>query len=146
MFPQKFSLNIDSLAKIHRNAFPWQPAIMGNKASSYYSLFQISLPWLHLFFYNACPRYLKSRRDLLYKLLFRLTLWRKKWHSSVSLHSIIPEPWKLRRRQTRHSQHQRENAMNCKAKLRGCKPEKKERERYDGYRTYIYSTMGAKTT
>ena len=29
-------------------------------------MFQISLPWLHLFFYNACPHYLKSRRDLLY--------------------------------------------------------------------------------
>ena len=35
MFPQKISQNIDILAKIHRNAFPWQPAIMGNKASLY---------------------------------------------------------------------------------------------------------------
>ena len=69
MFPQKISQNIDILAKIHRNAFPWQPAIMGNKPSLYYSMFQISLPWLHLFFYNACPRYLKSRRDLLYLIL-----------------------------------------------------------------------------
>ena len=66
MFPQKISQNIDILAKIHRNAFPWQPAIMGNKASPYYSMFQISLPWLHSFLYNACPRYLKSRQDLLY--------------------------------------------------------------------------------
>ena len=29
-------------------------------------MFQISLPWLYLSFYNACPRHLKSRRDLLY--------------------------------------------------------------------------------
>ena len=41
---------------------------MGNKLSLYKSMFQISLPWLHLFFHNACPRYLKSRRDLLYIL------------------------------------------------------------------------------
>ena len=27
-------------------------------------MFEISLPWLHLFSYNACPRYLKSRQDL----------------------------------------------------------------------------------
>ena len=41
------------------------------------SLIQISLPCLHSSFYNACPRYLKSRRDLLYsshraKVLSRL--------------------------------------------------------------------------
>ena len=29
-------------------------------------MFEISLPWLHLFSYNACPHYLKSRQDLLY--------------------------------------------------------------------------------
>ena len=68
MFPKKISQNIDTLARIHGNVFPWQPAIMGNKASLYKSMFQISLPWFHLFFYNACPRYLKSRRDLLYLL------------------------------------------------------------------------------
>ena len=34
MFPQKISQNIDILVNIHRNAFPWHPAIMGNKASS----------------------------------------------------------------------------------------------------------------
>ena len=28
------------------------------------------LPLLYLFFHNACPRHLKSRRDLLYLLLF----------------------------------------------------------------------------
>ena len=66
MFTQKISQNIDTLAWIHGNVFPWQPAIMGNKASLYKSIFQISLPWLHLFFFNACPRYLKSRRDLLF--------------------------------------------------------------------------------
>ena len=37
-------------------------------------MFQISLLWLHLFFYNACPRYLKSRRDLLYLMYFVATL------------------------------------------------------------------------
>ena len=30
MFPQKISQNIDTLARIHGNVFPWQPAIMGN--------------------------------------------------------------------------------------------------------------------
>ena len=30
-------------------------------------MFKISLPWLYLFSYNTCPRYLKSRRDLLYE-------------------------------------------------------------------------------
>ena len=29
-------------------------------------MFEISLPWLHLFSYNARPCYLKSRLDLLY--------------------------------------------------------------------------------
>ena len=29
-------------------------------------MFQISLPWLYLFLYKACPQYLKCRRDLLY--------------------------------------------------------------------------------
>ena len=29
-------------------------------------MIQISLPCLHLSFHNACPRYLKSRQDLLY--------------------------------------------------------------------------------
>ena len=29
-------------------------------------MFQISLPWVHLYFHNACPHYLKSRRDPLY--------------------------------------------------------------------------------
>ena len=43
---------------------------MGNKASLYYSIFKISHPWLKLFFYNACPCYLKSRRDLLYHRWF----------------------------------------------------------------------------
>ena len=66
MFPQKISQNIDILARIHGNVFPWQPTIMGNKASYYKSIFQISLPWLYLSFHNACPRHLKSRRDLLY--------------------------------------------------------------------------------
>ena len=66
MFPQKISQNIDILARIHGNVFPWQPTIMGNKASYYKSMFQISLPWLYLSFHNACPRHLKSRRDLLY--------------------------------------------------------------------------------
>ena len=64
MFPQKISQNVDILARIHGNVFPWQPAIMGNKASFYQSMFRISLPWFHLSFHNACPRYLKSRRDL----------------------------------------------------------------------------------
>ena len=66
MFPKKISQNIDTLVRIHGNVFPWQPAIMGNKASHYKSMFEISLPWLHLSSYNACSRYLKSRRDLLY--------------------------------------------------------------------------------
>ena len=66
MFPQKISQNIDILARIHGNVFPWQPTIMGNKASYYKSMFQISLLWLYLSFHNACPRHLKSRRDLLY--------------------------------------------------------------------------------
>ena len=40
-------------------------------------MIQISLPCFHSSFYNACPRYLKSRRDLLYsshraKVLSRL--------------------------------------------------------------------------
>ena len=43
---------------------------MGNKTSYYKSTFQISLPWLYLSFHNACPRHLKSRRDLLYVSLF----------------------------------------------------------------------------
>ena len=33
MFLKKISQNIDTLARIHGNVFPWQPAIMGNKAS-----------------------------------------------------------------------------------------------------------------
>ena len=33
-------------------------------------MIQISLPCLHLSFHNACPRYLKSRRDLLYSFLY----------------------------------------------------------------------------
>ena len=33
-------------------------------------MFQISLPWHHLCFNNACPLYLKSRRDLLYAFFF----------------------------------------------------------------------------
>ena len=66
MFPKKISQNVDIFARIHGNVFPWQPAIMGNKASFYQSIFQISLPSLHLSFHNACPRYLKSRRNLLY--------------------------------------------------------------------------------
>ena len=70
MFPQKISQNIDILARIHGNVFPWQPTIMGNKASYYKSMFQISLPWLYLSFHNACPRHLKSRRDLLYHFRF----------------------------------------------------------------------------
>merc|ERR1711942_19999 len=32
---KKISQNIDTLARIHGNVFPWQPAIMGNKASRY---------------------------------------------------------------------------------------------------------------
>ena len=35
MFPQKISENIDILAGIHGNEFPWQPDTMGNKAASY---------------------------------------------------------------------------------------------------------------
>ena len=66
MFPRKIFQNIDILAKIHGNVFLWQPTIMGNKASYYKSMFQISLPWLYLSFHNSCPRHLKSRRDLLY--------------------------------------------------------------------------------
>ena len=66
MFPKKISQNVDIFARIHGNVFPWQPAIIGNKASFYQSIFQISLPWLHLSLHNACPRYLKSRRNLLY--------------------------------------------------------------------------------
>ena len=73
MFPNKISQNIDTLARIHGNVFPWQLAIMGNKASRYY--IEISLPWFHLFFYNTCPRYLKSRRDLLYKREERLSVF-----------------------------------------------------------------------
>ena len=50
------------------------------------------LPWLHLFFHNACPHYLKSRRDLLYLKGgsdgdlrqetddgFRAEEWRSRW-------------------------------------------------------------------
>ena len=66
MFPKKISQNIYTLAKIHGNVFPWQPAIMVNKASFYLFMLQISLPWHESLFYNACPRHLKSRRDLLY--------------------------------------------------------------------------------
>ena len=44
MFPQKNSQNIDILAKIQGNLFPWQPAIMGNKAYFHKSMFQIALP------------------------------------------------------------------------------------------------------
>ena len=29
-------------------------------------MFETSVPWLHLCSYNACPCYLKSRRDLLW--------------------------------------------------------------------------------
>ena len=43
-------------------------------------MFEILLPWLHYFSHNACPRYLKSRRDLLYVLILYcpflpLSLW-----------------------------------------------------------------------
>ena len=80
MFPKKISQNIDIFARIHGNVFPWQPAIIGNKASFYLSIFQISIPWLHLTFFNACPRYLKSRRNLLYTIRnsrhFRVWFWR----------------------------------------------------------------------
>ena len=79
MFPQKISQNIDILARIHGNVFPWQPTIMGNKASYYKSIFQISLPWLYLSFHNACPRHLKSRRDLLY-----MFVQHKNWLSSLN--------------------------------------------------------------
>ena len=34
------------------------------------SLYFKLLPWLYLSFHNACPCHLKSRRDLLYLLLF----------------------------------------------------------------------------
>ena len=67
MFLQKFFKNIDVFAKIHGNVFLWKPNIMGNKSFFYWFIFQISAPWLHLFSHNACPRYLNSRRDLLYR-------------------------------------------------------------------------------
>ena len=35
MFPQKISQNIDTLASIHGNVFPWQLTFMGNKTSFY---------------------------------------------------------------------------------------------------------------
>ena len=102
MFPQKISQNIDILAKIHGNVFPWQPAIMGNKASFHKSIFQISLPWLHLFFYNACPRYPKSRRDLLYidknfSAEYKRTpslsisgIYRAQWNNAFTYYAHLP--------------------------------------------------------
>ena len=33
MFPQKISQNVDILAGIHENVFPWQPTPIVNKAS-----------------------------------------------------------------------------------------------------------------
>ena len=72
MFPEKISQNVDIFARIHGNVFPRQPAIMGNKASFYQSIYQISLPWLHLFFHNACRRYLKFRGNLLYNKHYTL--------------------------------------------------------------------------
>ena len=97
MFPQKISQNIDILARIHGNVFPWQPTIMGNKASYYKSMFQISLPWLYLSFHNACPRHLKSRRDLLYtanhkkgySCSIRYFLWKK-----MTFQLFFCEKWK----------------------------------------------------
>ena len=68
MFLQKISQNIDILARIHGNMFPWQPTLMGNKASYYKSMVQTSLPWHHSSFHNACPCHLKSRQDLRYYL------------------------------------------------------------------------------
>ena len=70
MFPQKKFQNVDILARIHGNVFPWQPNIMENKSFFYQFIFQISAPQFHLFFYNTCPRYLKSRRYLLYSCYF----------------------------------------------------------------------------
>ena len=65
MFSKKISQNIDILARIHRNVFPCQPTIVGNKQFFFKFKLQISVSLLHLFFHNACPRYLKSRGDLL---------------------------------------------------------------------------------
>ena len=36
-------------------------------------MFEISLPWLHLFSYNSRPRYLKSSWDLLYYIAGKVT-------------------------------------------------------------------------
>ena len=45
-------------------------------------MIQILLPWLHLSFHSACPRYLKSRRDLLYVLIQNVpfSLWLRAWN------------------------------------------------------------------
>ena len=37
------------------------------------SMIQISLPWLHLSFHNACPCYLKSRQYLLHMIIDEMT-------------------------------------------------------------------------
>ena len=68
MFPQKIFQYIDIILGIAGNVFLWQLTIMSIKSFLYKSTFQISVPLLHFFFYNACPRYVKSRRDLLYEL------------------------------------------------------------------------------
>ena len=65
--------------------------IMGDKASFYQSVFQISIPWLYSFAYNACPCYLKSRRDLLYCAL-KLSLSHLTY-LSLSLSGVRPRRW-----------------------------------------------------
>ena len=86
--------NIVIIAGIHGNVFLWQPIIMGNK-SFFISVYSEYQP-LSLIFFNTCPRYLKSRWDLLY--LFQEILIN---HNYTSLaggggQSIFEFPLKMR--------------------------------------------------